>query len=66
MFGLTCRVGAHISRYAHDTRLYPIINGSLILEIGPIKCPIENRLCRNGKQIAETSGQYTRNNVVIL
>ena len=24
MFGLTCRVGAHISCYAHDTRLYPI------------------------------------------
>ena len=23
MFGLTCRVGAHISCYAHDTRLYP-------------------------------------------
>ena len=26
MFGLTCRVGAHISCYAHDTRFYP--NGS--------------------------------------
>ena len=24
MVGLTCRVGAHNSRYAHDTRLYPI------------------------------------------
>ena len=24
MFGLTCGVGAHISCYAHDTRLYPI------------------------------------------
>ena len=24
MFRLTCRVGAHNSRYAHDTRLYPI------------------------------------------
>ena len=24
MLGLTCRVGAHISRYAHDTRLYPM------------------------------------------
>ena len=23
MCGLTCRVGAHNSRYAHDTRLYP-------------------------------------------
>ncbi len=23
MVGLTCRVGAHNSRYAHDTRLYP-------------------------------------------
>ena len=25
MVGLTCRVGAHNSRYAHDTRLYPIL-----------------------------------------
>ena len=24
MVGLTCRVGAHNSRYAHDTRLYPM------------------------------------------
>ena len=24
MFGLTCRLGAHISCYAHDTRLYPM------------------------------------------
>ena len=24
MVGLTCRVGAHNSRYAHDTRLRPV------------------------------------------
>ena len=24
IFGLTCRGGAHNSRYAHDTRSYPI------------------------------------------
>ena len=26
MFGLTCRVGAHNSCYAHDTRLYPTLD----------------------------------------
>ena len=33
MLGLTCRVGAHISCYAHDTRLYP---GYGLLENAPI------------------------------
>ena len=34
MVGLTCRVGAHNSRYAHDTRLYPshVINR---MKVGP-------------------------------
>ena len=30
MLGLTCRVGAHISCYAHDTRLYPILRNRAI------------------------------------
>ena len=30
MCGLTCRVGAHNSRYAHDTRLYPIYMGEIV------------------------------------
>ena len=29
MVGLSCRVGAHNSRYAHDTRLYPLIIAAL-------------------------------------
>ena len=34
MFGLTYRVGAHISCYAHDTQLYPNINVGLA-GVGP-------------------------------
>ena len=30
MVGLTCRVGAHNSRYAHDTRLYPKCNSPCV------------------------------------
>ena len=34
MFGLTCRIGAHNSCYAHDTRLYPNSASTKISGIG--------------------------------
>ena len=47
MFGLTCRVGAHISCYAHDTRLYPTHTQ---------KAPIQYSLNWQSIQIANISG----------
>ena len=38
MFGLTCRLGAHISCYAHDTRLYPT-HSSDIEYVNERACP---------------------------